>query len=1430
MPLENSLNVSPYYDDQNEEKDFYRVLFKPGVAVQTRELNQLQALLQTQIERFGNHVFKSGTILSGVNFNYLPTYSYVKILDVQVDGQPSLPSGYVNFFVKSTLNLTARVLDYKDGLESSNPDLKTIYVRYTNSSDPDPANSSAVYTEFAPNEQLTIFGEDYPIFKINVLNGGVGFSNSDTVIIQSALKLANVSGSFTNGEVITQSTTGAKGVIKAINTTAIACTTILSIAPRTQDLTNTSVNAVAWSFGTPYSITGNTSSATANVVGLIGSGSTGLLTTDTSGIIQSITVGDGGEDYIFLPWVTIKTSNATATVQNLDLVAQNYKARITVANTTVNAIGTGYAFGVSEGVIYQKGHFLRVEKQSIIIDKYTTTPNNVAVGFKTVENYVDSNEDESLLDNASGTTNYTAPGADRLQLTPVLTTLTLEQAAANVDFFALAEWKDGLPYKENRTTVFTTIADELARRSQETNGNYVIDRFNVTTKEKATANVDYVDVVIDPGTAYIEGYRVSTRYNNYLNVARSSTTTNLSSQSITVNYGNYAIVNELAGIFDFKAGAAIDLYDTSRSLISRANNTILTTSNGVISPVIPSVTFNANTSVANSTDFITISSHGYRDGDVVRYTVDAGNTAVSGLSNGSTYYVVSSNTTGFKLAATSGGSAIDITAGVTETGHNISSAGTKIGTARIRSLVLDSGEPGTAEATYRAYLFDIDMNSGYSFRDVKTIYSNGGTQDGIADVVRTQDATINANVAKLYDVSRNQLLFPVKSNAVKSISNISYIYRTVSNTSPQFATAGTLQLGPLGAGFEFPYSPGTLSATQEKDFVAIPTVPFEASANITGTSVAIYANTLIVGTGTTFISDLAPGDFIRCANGSANQYLQIASLANNTHGYVKTVPIAMTAANVTLYFPALYPISFGRTTRSINVSSNTTTAILNLGVTTNATATAVVMYNVRAVNKLPVTKTINRDVFVKIHTSNNAGSNTGPWSLGLPGVVRLKNVYLGNSTSVGTTTNTTVSDVTKYFVVDGADDENSYRLAQLKLKTVPSALAVNTNQFILAKVDVFTKAAGSEGVYTIGSYSINDTANLASSSNTVNILELPELYTTQGAYVDVRNSFDFRPYASNTANVATTVGGATVNPANTFDLNTAEKYFPAPDSTLTFEASYYNKRKDRVVVTSNGSFKVIQGTPNLNDPVAPDEPDHSVTLAVLSIPPYPSLPSVLNQQTTVFAGKEVVSQDTLISQRFGSSTITIDTPKNINDAQNRVYTMQDIGLIDRRLSIVENAVSLNFIEQKIKELVIPSGITLTTNRFKNAFFVDPFNDDSKSDLTHREYKAKITAQKGILEPSFTQINIESDFDLSDTDTNACVVNGFAMLPYTTEVLINQNIKNIAINGDGQDVRFIGSGSVSPASFSIKSRGERIITEDAPPPPPPAPSRPWWKFW
>ena len=61
MPQETNLNVSPYFDDFDANKDYYKVLFKPAYPIQARELTTLQSILQNQIEQFGKHIFKEGS-------------------------------------------------------------------------------------------------------------------------------------------------------------------------------------------------------------------------------------------------------------------------------------------------------------------------------------------------------------------------------------------------------------------------------------------------------------------------------------------------------------------------------------------------------------------------------------------------------------------------------------------------------------------------------------------------------------------------------------------------------------------------------------------------------------------------------------------------------------------------------------------------------------------------------------------------------------------------------------------------------------------------------------------------------------------------------------------------------------------------------------------------------------------------------------------------------------------------------------------------------------------------------------------------------------------------------------------------------------------------------------------------------------------------
>ena len=63
MPQNTNLNISPYFDDFDKDKNFYRVLFRPGYPIQARELTTMQSILQNQMESIGQHFFREGAMV-----------------------------------------------------------------------------------------------------------------------------------------------------------------------------------------------------------------------------------------------------------------------------------------------------------------------------------------------------------------------------------------------------------------------------------------------------------------------------------------------------------------------------------------------------------------------------------------------------------------------------------------------------------------------------------------------------------------------------------------------------------------------------------------------------------------------------------------------------------------------------------------------------------------------------------------------------------------------------------------------------------------------------------------------------------------------------------------------------------------------------------------------------------------------------------------------------------------------------------------------------------------------------------------------------------------------------------------------------------------------------------------------------------------------
>jgi hypothetical protein len=126
-----NLNVSPYFDDFDANSEYYQVLFKPGYPVQARELTTLQSILQSQIERFGQHFFKEGAKVIPGNTGYNALYYAVELQNTYL-GVPV--SAYAEQLIGtkitgSTSGVTAVVDKVLFPQESERGNL-TLYVNY----------------------------------------------------------------------------------------------------------------------------------------------------------------------------------------------------------------------------------------------------------------------------------------------------------------------------------------------------------------------------------------------------------------------------------------------------------------------------------------------------------------------------------------------------------------------------------------------------------------------------------------------------------------------------------------------------------------------------------------------------------------------------------------------------------------------------------------------------------------------------------------------------------------------------------------------------------------------------------------------------------------------------------------------------------------------------------------------------------------------------------------------------------------------------------------------------------------------------------------------------------------------------------------------------------------------------------------------------
>jgi len=244
------------------------------------------------------------------------------------------------------------------------------------------------------------------------------------------------------------------------------------------------------------------------------------------------------------------------------------------------ATGFGSIAFINHGVYYINGSFVEVEYQAAVISKFSQTP-SARVLLKITESVVDYTTDTRLLDPASGSYNYAAPGADRIKIDLTLSTLPLSTTPTE-DYVELMRFNEGVLEEHSRYPKYNELEKSLARRTYDESGDYVASGYTTTIKEhlRTTYNrgvypapigdIEKLAVVVSPGKAYIKGFEVETIAPSTIAIDKARTSTHITEKpdvSMVVNYGQYIYVTDLVGVPAYKVREEITLWDAVPSNI-----------------------------------------------------------------------------------------------------------------------------------------------------------------------------------------------------------------------------------------------------------------------------------------------------------------------------------------------------------------------------------------------------------------------------------------------------------------------------------------------------------------------------------------------------------------------------------------------------------------------------------------------------------------------------------------------------------------------------------------------------------------------------------------------------------------------------------------------------------------------------------------------
>jgi len=1070
-----------------------------------------------------------------------------------------------------------------------------------------------------------------------------------------------------------------------------------------------------------------------------------------------------------------------------------------------NATSIGSAVSIGEGVYFVRGLFVKVPQQTIILDSYTNTP-SYRIGLRVDEKIITAKDDTSLSDNAKGFTNYAAPGADRFQISLVLSKKSLTDIV-DVNFIELLRIENGAIQKVEVKSSYALIRDYLAQRTYDESGDYSIVPFQFTLNNSLNNRLgndgaffsnertemgnipsdDLMCIKMSPGKAYVRGYDIEKTGIEILDVDKPREKQSAPLTSIPFEMGNLLRINNLSGAAKQKR---VIYFQNSRK-----NSTVISAGSTIGSARIYTlnVTDAAYSNATTNWDLYLY--------DIQTYTRLVLNKSLSSTELPASSYIKGKSSGASGYAAFAGNNSDTIL--INQTSGNFSTG----------EQILING--------IELYPRSISSIRSYSIEDIKSVHQptsvSGFSTAFIADtqlekVIRNETIQITSSGG----ISTARVNFPESFTGISTDNIIRYnrsgstseIYNKVvsistSNTSMTLEAVPTVNGicdGSLSTSFTGSYTLGVPKIKNSQEGFLYTRIP---DSNIASVDLNESILTFSAQSNSSFPAPVSNTITLNSSNfnlGINTGLVKFQSFDEERYSiFYSDGTIENLTPDKVIINPSLNQVTFS------NISNKEISAV-------NATF---IKNSIQSkVKKFVQSKTIEVNLSNipqsgnGISTSINDGLIYNQFyglrvqdeeiCLRYPDVVNIIAVYesLDNNSPVldQLTFNSTPNVDSNAIIGENIVGKVSNSIARIVSKVSTNTLGIvylNNNVFSPGENVFFEKSNINTEILNIifGRYSnitqkfaldkgqkeqyydyskiIRKTGEVAPAKRLLIVFDYYSIPESDSGDLFTVNSYENERFgsdipilknnvrATDTLDFRPRVPIFTGISSSPFDFSSRvfgdePKVVVTPNESSLIGYEFYLGRIDQLYLDKSGSFVVNKGISSIN-PKAPDKPFDVMELATITLPPYLYNP-----------------KDARISIR-----------------DNRRYTMRDIGKIEDRVEDLEKVTSLSLLELKTQSLQFQDAQGLS--RFKTGFFVDDFKNtdliDSIStievDRTNEELITKVSRNSLSLKPVFfddsTDENLDLSRDLPLFDSNVQKTGDLITLKYNSVEWITQGL-------------------------------------------------------